>query len=193
MLPGIAQEADLVLHLDHQDRPRVAVLFPEVAHQGGESAAIGLQRLPVEGGQDFGVGSVAVFRQREPISEVLFHPGGHVAGHTVLPGSEPEQDQMQVVGPGRCEQVIHRREVELSLRRFQQFPVHRREDRIQARLPEGLPSVAAVHIGRAGGAGIRQLAAQDEERLSVEEEPAARQPDRRGGRRQDQRNVFKKR
>ena len=161
------QHADLILDLDHDDRVLGVVDGADVAQQGSEGPAVGRLRLRAESGQDVDALSVRHLRPREA-GLVPLHPGRRIGGHAVLPGAEPEDDEPHVVRARVADELIDRRPVEASLLGLDQLPRHRREHRIQMHGAQSRPD--RRHVGGARGAGIAELAADEQDRLAVDDQ-----------------------
>lgn len=79
-----------------------------------------------------------------------------------------------------ADQSIDARKIEAALHWLDQLPGHRRDHRVQMHLLE--PGPRGLELREAGGRGIRQLAAEDQERLAVDDElRPATLPFQRGG------------
>ena len=160
-------QADLVLQLHHHDGLLEAVHFGQVAHQRSIGPGVGCGRLSAQRAQNRQF--VAVFGQCEGILLIVrLDPDGMVGTHAVLPAAEPEQSQLEFVLPGRLDQFIHNREVELAFDRLHLLPGHHGQDGIHSGLFEIGPQ--GLHIRRAGSGGIAQFAANRQERLPLHDQ-----------------------
>ena len=167
----VAQHADLVLHLHHQDGVLLAVHLADVAHQGGESPRVGVAGGVAKGGEDVQGLAGAVLDPREPL-RVGLDPGRLVGGFAVLPASEPEDDQAQMILPGALDGVVHGGEIEPAFLRLDLFPDDGGQDGVEVALGEGGPD--RLHVGAACGAGIVQFAGGHQERFAVHHQLARR-------------------
>ena len=155
MVPRVAEHADLVLHLHRQDGVLLAVHLADVAHQGGEGPRVAVTSGVAKGGNDVQGLAGAVFYPREAL-RVGLDPGRLVGGFAVLPASEPEDDQAQVIFPGALKGVVHGGEIEAAFLRLDRFPGDDRQDGVEIPLRQLRPE--RLHVGAAGGAGIVQFA-----------------------------------
>ena len=86
----VAQYADFILHLHHENGVIAAVDLFDVLHESGEGAGIGLLGGGGRGTQYFHLAAV-LHDARKPV-RILLDPDGRVARHAVLPRCEPEED-----------------------------------------------------------------------------------------------------
>ena len=161
------QHADLVLDLDHDDGVLGFVERANVTKQGGEGPSVGRLRLRAEGGEDVDALAVRHLRPRES-RLVALHPSGGVGRHAVLPGAEPENDESHVVGARVSYELIDRRPVESPFHGLDQLPRHRREHRVEVHGAQPWP--VGGHVAGARGAGIAKLAADQQNRLAVDDQ-----------------------
>ncbi len=148
---GVAEQADLVLHLDQDDRV-VGVVFGEVTHQRGEGGSVGLDQFAGEDGEDR-------FRHRSGVRERLVaastddgtrescdvsaHPARRVRGRRVLERTEPDEHEPQTGCSCRLQQAIDGLEVEQALLRLDELPARGTDHRRRAECRhavEGLPA-----------------------------------------------------
>ncbi|OPZ77194.1 MAG: hypothetical protein BWY77_01747 [bacterium ADurb.Bin431] len=163
----IRDHADLVLHLDHDHRLLLLIHFAEMAHQGGEGAYIGLEILRAERSEDF-LGLSCARAGAGEAHRVRFHPEGRVAGHAVLPGAEPEQDELEVVGAGGLEDAVDERKFKTPLLRLDQLPVDGHQGCVEMHVLQLGPDPA--HRCGIGGARIAQFTGQHEQGLAPDDE-----------------------
>src|SRR5439155_16866521 len=94
------------------------------------------------------------------------YPRGRVARHAVLPGSEPEENQLQLIAPPPGEQRVDRGEVEATFFGLDQLPRYGREHGIEVHRPELRPGRS--HISGARRRRIAEFAAENEKRLVLD-------------------------
>jgi hypothetical protein len=101
---------------------------------------------------------------------VLFHPKRHIVIAAVLPGGEPEEDEMEVVCPCLCQQGVDEREIKFVLLGFELFPVDGGFEGIEVEIFCCQPCA-----GQQGGpgAGVVDLAAEDEVGFAIDQERVA--------------------
>ena len=88
----------------------------------------------------------------------------HVA---VLPGAEPEQDNVKIVFTGAFDDGIHIAPVKLSLLRFHLLPIDGSFDGVRVQLGERIPDGRQL---RWPAAGVVHLTAENQVRLPVDEQ-----------------------
>ena len=66
-------------------------------------------------------------------------PIGRVARHAVLPGGEPEENEIEVVLARVFEEAVDKREVEFSFLRLEEIPTDGNEHSIQMKLLQVSP------------------------------------------------------
>ena len=110
----IAQHTHFVLHLHRQHGVLLAVGFTDMAHQGAIGARVGVAACLAEGAEQFD--ALAALEANPRIAlVVLLYPIGRVARKAVLPATEPQQHELEVVAPGFLKDAIHQRELESAL------------------------------------------------------------------------------
>ena len=167
VVAGVAVQTHFVLDLDHDDRLLAGIHFADVAQQRREGAGIRVAVGFAEGGQDGD--RLAGGRLGQGVFLlVLFHPQGDMAGHAVLPGSEPQEDEVHVVGAGLADQIVHAGKIKLALLGRQLLPVDRGQQGVETGLAEFRPEL--FHIQRARGAGAGEFTGQGQEWLAVDDE-----------------------
>ena len=137
------------------------------AHEGGIGPGIGVAVGVAQSREDLPAFSVFVPRDGVLI-RVAFHPGGGITRGAVLPASEPQQDDVQVVGSGVAEGAIQRGEIELALLGLGPAPAHADQGCVDVRFGQFGPSGARV-FGRRRGI-VQQLTRQGQVRLAVNDE-----------------------
>ena len=114
---GNRMHAHLVFDLDHDDRVLPAIHFLDMPHEGGKGLGVGIAVVVAEGAEFLDALESLELGAREPL-EIPFHPVGRVTGQAVLPASEPEQHDTQVVLPRILDRGVHLLEIELAFRWF---------------------------------------------------------------------------
>ncbi len=170
VVAGVAEDADFVFDLHHQHGVVAAVDFLDVAHEGGEGARVGLLRGFALGREDFDFSAVG--DDAGKAARILLDPGGRVAGHAVLPGSEPEKDDALVVLTGLGEEAVDESEVEDAFPGLDELPTERSDHGVE--VDGGQLGPDGLHVVEAGGGGVVQFAAEDEEGLAVDDELGGR-------------------
>ena len=163
----IAQHAALVFHLDPNHRMLLAIHLADVPHQGGERQGVGIATCRAERAEDIQWLARRILDQGET-ALVRFYPIGRIGRFTVLPASEPQDDQSHVIVPGIVNQAINEREIELAFLGLRQIPGHDRQHRIEVHAGE--PGPDRPHILPAGSAGIVQFAGEGQKRLVVDDQ-----------------------
>ena len=79
---------------------------------------------------------------------------------------------MHIIPPGKLDGSVHQAEVELAFFGFGQVPANRRERGIK--MISGKFGQYGRHVIEAGGSGIVQFAAEDQERLAVNDQLGGR-------------------
>ena len=130
VVAGDGMHAHFVLDLDHDDRVLPAIHFLDVPHQGRKGAGIGVPVGLAEGAELFDALAPFELGAREPL-EIPLHPVGRVAGQAVLPASEPEQHETQVVLPRALDHAVQHAEVELAFLWFDLVPGNARQDGVE--------------------------------------------------------------
>ena len=167
VVTGVAVEAHFVLHLDHDDGLVHGIDLLDMLHHGGVGLAVGFGRRHAEGAQDREL--LALLGECGRIlGIVLLDPDRVVGAHAVLPAAEPEDGELEVVGTGGLDHLVDDGEVELALHGLDLLPGHDGEDGIHAAFLEVLPE--RLHVGRAGGGGVAELAREGEERLTLDDQ-----------------------
>jgi hypothetical protein len=110
-------------------------------------------------------------RTRKPFL-VALDPGRHVRGHTIFPGPEPKQDQLELVSARVLEQHVQGIPTEAALFRLDQFPAYRREHRVQVHLLEPRPVRRHVRLARC--TRVPELTAEHQEWLAVHDQARGR-------------------
>ncbi len=157
--------AGFVLHLHHQHRSfRISVL--EVLHEGGEGALVRFEGCRGKRGRRVNQLSALIGHMGIALG-IELHPFGHIVLAAVLPGAEPEQNQVNVVLAGLGEDGVHRRVIELPLLGLELLPVDRRFERVGMEVFDGGP-----HLGERGRpvAGVVRLRAQHQKRRAVHQQ-----------------------
>ena len=90
------EDADLVLHLHHQDGV-LAVDLADMGHQCSEGSRIGVLRGAAKSTQDIHL--VPADHHAGKAFGVALHPDRWVARHTVFPRGKPEEDDALVALP----------------------------------------------------------------------------------------------
>ena len=139
----------------------------QVLHECAECTHVGVARVRRERRENLHARSVGELRARETLL-IALHPRRHVGGHAVLPRAEPEDHELEIVRARIAQQFIDRGPVEFSFGGLDEFPRHRREHGVEIHRLQARP--VRAHVLRARGAGIAELAAQDQERLAVDDE-----------------------
>jgi hypothetical protein len=117
------ERTGLVLHLDHNHRVLVLINLGQVLHQADECPAIAIEvRLRVRREDPHGLAGGPDHARK--LRGVLFDPGRSVIHHAVLPGAEPEQDELEPVPARAGEQRIHAGEVQAALLGLELVPIH---------------------------------------------------------------------
>ena len=161
---GVPFHIHFVLHLDHEDRVLLPVHFLDVPHQRGKGACVGVPVRIAERGKQFDGLPIPYLDARKAL-EVLLHPVGRVAGGSVLPTSEPQKHQTQVVAPCIPDRAVHCAEVELGFPRFDLVPGNARQDGVELGLGELGPN--RLHVLQTGGAAVVQFPGQHQKGLAV--------------------------
>ena len=161
-----ADGAGLVFDLDHDDGVLRAVDGLDVSHEGGEGVLVGFEIDGGAGGHDveelaFGVLFAGV------LFGVGLDPLGDVMVLAVLPGAEPEEDDVEMVLAGLVDDEVDVAEVEFVLRGFDLFPVDGGFDGVDVEGFEGGPG-----DGKRGGpgAGVVDLRAEEEVGVAIDDE-----------------------
>ena len=160
---GRPELADFVLDL-HQDDRVLPIALPQEAHERRERPGVGITTGGAEWRYVAAVLSRLELSARKTL-QVLFHPRRDVAGVTVFPCSEPEEDQAQTVPASPAEQTFHEGEVKASFLRLHKFPVDGRQDGVAVQPRQPFPD--GLHELQAGRVGVLDLRAQNDERLVV--------------------------
>ena len=140
-----------------------------MSHESGEGRLVRFQRGGRKGRRRVHRLSVLVHHVRVTVGSQL-HPLRHIVLASVLPGSEPEQHQAQVMLASLFQHGINCRVVVLALPRFKLLPVDRHLDRIDVEVFHGGPHLWK-HVQP--GAGVMHLGAQHQIRSVVHEEGEA--------------------
>ena len=86
-------------------------------HERGKGAAIGIDVRSGECREGRRILAVLVLGSGEPV-EVGLDPGRRIAGLAVLPASEPQEREAQIVTLRRLDLGVHQGEIELARLRF---------------------------------------------------------------------------
>ena len=170
VIARVAEDTDFVLHLHHQDGVVAAVCFFDVLHESGKGAGIGFLAGGGEGSENFDL--VAVLDDARETPRILLDPDGRVAGHAVFPGGQPQEDDVLVLLARLGEKAIDEGEVECALGGLNQLPVQRGHDGVEVHGCH--PGPDGLHEFEAGGGGVADFAAEDEEGLTVDDELGGR-------------------
>src|SRR5579884_348195 len=119
-------------------------------------------------------------RQRQPFGRddppkslrLLLHPAWRIFHSAILPGTKPEQNQLEVVLACPGNQVIDNAEVKGPLNRLYLFPIDWDLSSISMHADESIPERSHPLLGI--GAGIMNLSTQDKERFTIHGHVAAR-------------------
>ena len=162
----VAEDADLVFDLHHEDGAIGGVDLGDVLHEGGEGAGVGLLQVG-GGGREHLNGRAALNDAREAFG-IALDPDGRVTGHAVLPGGEPEEDDLLVLGAGLGEESVDEGEVVGAFGGLDELPCERGDDCVEAEGGHAGPD--GLHVVERGGGGVEELSAEDEEGIAVDDE-----------------------
>ena len=110
-----------------------------MAHQGREGFPVGVSVRGSIGREIVERGADTIDHARK-VQRIALDPLRHIVIISVLPGAEPEKDQMQMVRPGTADQSIDVRPIELPRLRLDLFPIHGRSRRVDVHGFEGWPN-----------------------------------------------------
>ena len=118
---GPADDAQLILDLDRQHGLHFRVAAPDRLHQAAEGPLIRLESGAAERGEVADL--VAVVGDDPPeAGRVLLDPLGDIFHVAVLPGAEPEEDQLEVPLPAGFDDLFDKEGVKEPLRRLEALP-----------------------------------------------------------------------
>ena len=143
----------------------VRIHLLDVPHERGKGAAIGIAVGRAEGGEGLHALAVFVLDPREPVL-IGLNPRGRIAGDAVLPASEPQEHQAQIVFPRRLDRAIYQREIELTLFRLQKFPIDGGQDGVDVHRGELRPN--RLQVVQTRSAGVTQFPSEDQKRLAID-------------------------
>ena len=179
VVTGRAEQAGLVLHLDH-DHGVVPIRAGQVGGQSHEGAAVRVHQLGGEHRED-GLGPHLLKGHRSHLVPtpdhpweargVRAHPARRVGGGSVLEGAEPDEDQVQAAASGRLHLGVHEVEVEHPLLGLHEVPAGGPDDEVAAQVPDEVHGLGGRR--RIRGSGVVELAAQEEARASVDAQMGA--------------------
>ena len=164
-----ADRAGLVLHLNHNDGVLRGVDCLDVTEQRGEGCLIGFEVGHRVGAHHIQQLAVGVLLARVGL-RVGLDPLRNVVVLPVLPCSEPEQYEVELVLARLCNQQVHVGEVECPLGGLHLLPVDGGLDGVHM---HGFSSAPGGGKRRGPRAGVVDLAAQDEERLAIDDKCVA--------------------
>ena len=170
VIARVAEHTDFILHLHHQDGMIAAVCFFNVLQESGKSAGIGFLTGGGEGSENFEL--VAVLDHARETPRILLNPDGRVTGHAIFPRGQPQEDDVLMLLARLGEKAIDEGEVECALSGLNQLPVQRGHDGVEVHGCH--PGPDGLHEFQAGGGGVADFAAEDEEGLTVDDELGGR-------------------
>src|SRR5208337_5680120 len=98
VVASVAENADFVLNLHHDDRVVAAVDLAKVLHNRGEGPRVRVAcGIGIAGNGAKNTGFVVAQHDARKAFGVLLDPNRRVAGQTVLPGSQPQEDNADVL------------------------------------------------------------------------------------------------
>src|SRR4051812_21958862 len=95
MVACIAENADFVFHLHHQDGVVAQIDFPDVAHHAPEGFAVSFDQCLAESTEN--LDSVTVSNGTGEAMWVASDPKRRITGHAVFPCSQPQEYNSHVV------------------------------------------------------------------------------------------------
>ena len=165
-----ADVAGFVFDLQQEDGVFGGVDGFQVAHESGESGFIGFEIGVGVGGEDV-EGFAAGIEHARVSFWIGLDPLGGVVHVAVFPGAEPEEDQVEMVFAGAGDERVDIGEIEFALLGFELFPVNGGFESVGVEKGHALPDLREFG---GPGAGVVNLAAEDEIGLAIDEEgPAA--------------------
>ena len=109
----------------------MSVSLLDMGHQCGESPGVSIPSGLTE--RRNGRSLVPIGIQSPEISSGIgLDPERRIGGFAVLPGSEPQQTEVQVPFLRRLQEMVHQGEVKLSFYGLEQFPAYRRKHGVES-------------------------------------------------------------
>ena len=141
--------------------------FAKMVQQRGERPGVGVSIGFAEGGEYAEKLAAAILDQREP-GGVFLDPERCVARDAVLPASEPEQAEPQIVIARIAKQAVENGEIEMSLFRLDLLPSHGRQNGVEVH--GGKLGPDGLHVFDAGRGRIADFTTKDEKWFAVHDE-----------------------
>ena len=162
----VAENADLVFDLHHQNGVVARVDFFDVLHERGKGAGVGClsgRRLRT---QD--LDGVAALDDARKAARILLDPDGRIARQAVLPRGQPEEDNALVLVPRLIDEAVDEREVVGAFFGLDQLPTQRRDHGVEAHGCEFGPD--RLHVFQVRRGRVVQLAGEHQEWLAVHDQ-----------------------
>ena len=170
MVAGTLEHSYLVLYLHHDDGMLLTVNIGDMAEQGGESLPVGIEDVSRKGRsylQRLAGGCHSTWES----PRILLQPQRRIAAHGVLPRTEPQEDDFQIVPPCQIDSLVDKREIELTLSGFRKVPLRRHEHCIESFAAHAWQN--AIDIGLARCRRITQFARKHNHRTAIDGDTAA--------------------
>ena len=165
IVPRITVKPDLVLHLHHHHSLLARINLTYMSHHSPVGGGISIAGVGAERTQNRQLLALRSLGQRIALA-IQLDIKRLVAAHSVLPASEPQQAEFQVVLPGLGDDAVHTAEIVLALLWLNHLPGHHGKGSVHSCLLEGLP--VRSHILGARRRRVAKLAGKREKRLAFD-------------------------
>ena len=110
----------------------------------------------------------SLFWTRGNRSGFVFHPGRDVSRDSVLPASEPQKNEPQIIAFRVADLAVHEGKIEFTFLGFGQFPIDDAQDGVDMDGRE--PGPDRLQVIGSGGIGIAQFSRQHQKRLAIDDQ-----------------------